>query len=1183
MENKYQPNINDEIKIDYHGELMENFFDASTLDASSGFRVVKYSGENTILFFIDDKTADYRQLKMVVQLSGQGWKEYTLSAEKLEVSAFDVQHSIERNKLRIAYAGTTEQKSNRLFVSNELDLSETGQAFFIELDQANSKFACPELSLSNPEQEIDHISLGEQGGLFSTSFGKADATYGYFKYGTQKASKYNIPENTSKILQLETGQIDGEFGVFLLYEMEGERTLLFISFPEEDLDPSSLRFNPTDTINSFYCLPNPNGNCDLFVAGDGIFRYKGDDLKFYGEYTPETIYPANGNGDRSFGKIVAANNKAETTVWCTGEKDENLYYLTNRYYDKEGKPSGTTDGKWTKPRVMHKGVDDFVAVKGDRLLNQLFLLKEAQHADGAEGGSSLIHFWQDKASTMWMEDTIEIAGMNEVKTKETFTINVNFQAKNRICTFHEAEVQVSAETNMYLYLNEELHLVGPRHPVPVKIEGDALRIIYPTKSIAAASIFVKAKWLNEPVQIDPTHKLTEKIENLFASENSLKGAKVKGKDGTERNLITNEFSDNDIKAVIDGTKAMVNAKKENTNKPQLRGVGGPIPVCSIQFDSSSTLQRGVGDWIDDIGGALGDVYHAVRNGLEELKEIVVEKVGEAWKVVIKIGGEVLEWVSEVASDIYRFCEIIWSKVKIFFKDLFEFMAFLFNWDDILRTKEVLKKYMNNVIDGLKKNIVGFKQDVNEIINNAQKNLDNYASQILKSELNKKKVNEMGQEHTGKAKDPRMLASIDNNKSHLAEAKSTKNSSEEHEDLNAKTNEIANKLNEINEAARNSKDDASFEQIVKDLEDIQNQLMQAIEGKIPIGTFIHYVFTKLASIVLEVAQAIVNLILDFFVLILESVQGLLNYEIEVPFFSTLYEKVSDSTLTFLDLTCLFIAIPTTVLYKIGTGGKVPFSNKPEEDAYLASAENMFTFPVSDKHPTANTLLRTPADTTAARMIYGYVGAAVTVLKGALYLPLKAFHHTEVFSSGFSPTPTGYKVLNYLLMGVGYLNLYWYHFKQHVLDNEKLNLNQFGRWIMIGSSFVLAIEIGAILYLVRSGLQESHPQTMYNFEYGATNIFLPVVSWISPIVKVLGLSYFDVPPTKPSFFVNTVNNALCLTDIAFLDQALIRPPEGSDLGISKAIYYSLHGSRAVLLALEGLVLGGEVTVENFIELD
>jgi len=259
-----------------------------------------------MLLFIDKQ----HKLCLIIHIdnSASGWTSYELSPDQLEVSAFDIHHDEANNTLKIAYSRIN-NGSSQLLLSDHINLSGIEPLLFAQHLKWN------QIKLNNVSRKIDHISMNQNGLLFSTGYRNQDATYSYFRYG-ENPQDYTLPENTSKVMQLEVGQFDYEFGTFLLYEMKGENTMIFQTFPDEKLGEVTLhRFKPSDQLCGFTTVDDQDGNDQLYLSGDGIFAFKMQD----GESQPtKSVISESGRGV-VFSKIEVSSNGNETAIWTIGE------------------------------------------------------------------------------------------------------------------------------------------------------------------------------------------------------------------------------------------------------------------------------------------------------------------------------------------------------------------------------------------------------------------------------------------------------------------------------------------------------------------------------------------------------------------------------------------------------------------------------------------------------------------------------------------------------------------------------------------------------------------------------------------------------------------------------------------------------------------------------------------------
>ena len=909
METNFKPNKSDNITFEYQGELMENFFAESIIDSGKGLRAIKYKDDLAMLFFIDRDS----KLRLIIQInnSASGWTSYELSSSQVQVSAFDIHHNQTNNTLKIAYSAIN-NGSSQMSLSDELNLSNFEPKLFAQ----NLKWN--QIKLNDVSRKINHISMNQSGLLFSTAYRDLDATYSYFRYG-ENPQDYTLPENTSKVIQLEIAQFDDEFGVFLLYEMKTERTMLFQSFPDKYGEVTQHRFKPSDELYGFTTFDDEDGNDRLYLSGDGIFAFKMED----GQMQPTKSTICDSGSGIVFSKIETSFNRGETAIWTIGEVNSKsgLYYLTNKFYESAER---VNTSKWTAPLQMQDDIEEFSCIKGDAFSNQLFLLGSDSNTD------TLIHFWQDEQTTSWQEHPVVLQDLEEVEKKETFTVNVQFKSDAAMLSFCGEKVSICAEANLLVYINEKKVAIGPDKSYEATMQDNYINIIYPTKSIAASLLYFEADFLPSKVTIDPAHKLKGEIEVKFSDKEELKKAKLPNGDP----LIDSSISDSDLEQAINAT----NLAYEQIDQLNNNDLSNSADLSAAQFAVATPVmsQSLDGSIFTDIGNALGDIWHSVKKGFVRVTELVVEKVKDGVKFVIKIGTEVFEWISKAVSDVFHFLECIWEKVKVFFKDMFEYLGFLFSWDDIIRTKRVMKQYLSNIVLGFADELGEIRQKTYQYFDEVKGKIEDIKREIDFKQLNEQNLNELTASNTQDDKiDPRAnwigvkTPYITNSEAQEELASIVP------DDLNDKLLLASNRLIELFKSLG--------EQFTKAFSDLWSKFVAVIDGKMKIGDFLEYFVLTLLEMGVAVAQEIIDLIFEILGVAIKSVEKILNASINIPFFSSLYKLVSKDDLSVNDLICLLIAIPMTVLYKIGEG-EAPFEDEGEQKKFIDSGKSIFKLAV-----------------------------------------------------------------------------------------------------------------------------------------------------------------------------------------------------------------------------------------------
>lgn len=877
------------INVNYHCELMQNYVSESVIDFGKGLQTVKTTEDEAFLFFIDKKAV--LQVLVHSKLSGSGWKRHRISSEGYEVTSFGIyenQDEINRT-FRLSYA----QKKNGV---SELLVSENLFVKNIDCEKWECDYQWKYKDIERKEREIDHISMDEQGVLYSTNFTKTDANFYYFQYDSEP-QVYSLPENGNQVIQINLGKANGHFGVFLLYYVQNNKTLLFRAIkPDKYGETAQYRFNTDYDIQCFDLLPDAKGNSILYTAGKGVYRF----LNTVDE--KEEIVSA--SNELNFSKINASQFKKEVALWLIGKatNKSGLFYVNNRTYDSSSEES-KVGSNWTRPLQMHDNIEEFVSVKGRNLLNQLYLFGQTQ--DKKQEG--LIHFWQDRVSTQWHEQFLNIDNMENSIEIESYTIELAFSSE-KMSDLFDKEISISSDENIVIYVNNRRLFLIDETPVVYNIgENSMLNLVYPVKSLQAGKIILSGNFLDHSIEIDPASGVMKELSEKLSSVDALKNAKTK----KDKPLVATKLSDGELSKVVNAISQMGDASERLSTTPQL--------LALKASPQAEMLENSVWDWTQN---AVGDLFHAVEKGFETITKYTINLIEEGYKIVIEIAGQVLNFIVDTAKKVVAFVEKIFNSIKAFFKDLFEFLAFLFNWDDILATKEALKGYTLNLFDSFETNVGNFQDYVVSLIQELQDD--------VRAKLQLDDIEDVRKTHKADGTDSRTNW-VGSKKEYISKGKS--------QGINSLPAEIKdsflNAFDEIIPYLIKYKD-----LLINSLSSVADKFSAFFMGDLSLIDFLKYFALSLANVGLELAKDLVTLLFNALKAAIRVVKETLIFSIEIPFFSALYTKISGGAkLSLLDVVCLLVAVPTTVAYKIGVG-EAPFK-KLNSQEFIDSGKSAFS--------------------------------------------------------------------------------------------------------------------------------------------------------------------------------------------------------------------------------------------------
>ncbi len=883
----------DNVTVDYYSELMNNYFPESSIKAGEDIRSLMVGEEKPMLFYL---TKD-KQLKAILRSEGSasGWIE--LSFSKKEVVSFEIEYNVDEESFQIAKV-----EDNKVWISDDIPLDTT------QFETLDKSISWNSLEADTAKEKINKVSIGIEHVLFATTTENDDALYYVALLDDMEPARYTLAEHGQKIVQFELGQFLYNNGVFLLYDMEGARSMIFQSFPDEEYDKTTKsRFEAGEFINCFTLLKAENGNDIIYAAGNQIHEFNTIDGEQ--DFTVTTL-PAKLDKIK---KIRAARHENEKSVWALDSNG--LHYQTNHFFD-QSKQEFIND-KWTLPILMAKDADQFTCLKGRGIRNHLFSIN-------TKHGSELTLLWQDAVTTLWNSQKVTVKAADSLKEIESYSAHVRFKTKTVSKTFSGTNVKISADSNLFIYVNSQSYHIGPDHEATIQLGVVAeFTIIVPLSDIASSRIFLKADFLKKEETISLTGKAFERLQERIEKGNGLEN--LTKPDGSK--LVPAGTNPDTIKNATNGIQQMFSIAKDMEQEANSKPIETSFSITNVGMKAASPGATGLQSSLPNHGITLGDFLHSIWNTATKAIDFVVKKIKEGVQFIIKIGEEIFEWVIKTFREIGSFIQKIFDAIKVFFEDLFEFLAFLFDWKSILDTKDAFKEFANNAIVSLKGEIKNIKKFIDATLD---KEIAKFSPELVDIPDELSEIDPSAPSEDRDA-DPRSNW-LNSKKEIISGGQQNSLASQIPKDFTTVIESFFQELKVIMEKAG-----AGFK---LQFDIIFEGFKKVISGHMTFVDFLKLLLQKLAGLSLFLVKQLMDVILISLEKLIDVALVGLNKVWTIPLISDLYKEITDgSELTFIDVVCLFLAIPTTVLYKLGEG-EAPFKNHKNKDAFVASGKTIF---------------------------------------------------------------------------------------------------------------------------------------------------------------------------------------------------------------------------------------------------
>ncbi len=338
----------------------------------------------------------------------------------------------------------------------------------------------------------------------------------------------------------------------------------------------------------------------------------------------------------------------------------------------------------------------------------------------------------------------------------------------------------------------------------------------------------------------------------------------------------------------------------------------------LLMKQGSTNVQGIFSWITKIGDFFRGVVDKVIDVVKMVVTTVVEGIKVAFDFIVDGVKYVFEQIVTFVEEAFDVVEIIFDKVKVAFKELFQWLGFIFNWDDILRSKEVISYLMQQQLAFIQGSVEGTKEIVMKGIDGIQSKVSTIFDWAIKNIAGKESLLGYIKENT--LDDPEMEEAYSNNflmeqfeKNSPAIESIVYEALEQDSVLDEFIKELEKLIDFTESQEAFTEAIAYFKQIGKAPDELFNNLLA--------GLF--KIIEGIVQATLSATQAVLGALFDVVEYIVGAITKLLTTEIKIPFISPFYKMISgNSALTLLDLASLIIAVPATIFFKIAKN-KAPF--------------------------------------------------------------------------------------------------------------------------------------------------------------------------------------------------------------------------------------------------------------------
>jgi hypothetical protein len=650
---------------------------------------------------------------------------------------------------------------------------------------------------------------------------------------------------------------------------------------------------------------------DLYAVSDTtLYRLSADAQK-----TPDAFAVAVVTDDIIAGtdKLTAMTLDNVVTIWGRNGSDQ-VYYLSCPT------PHLALPGAWSAPLPILFGVEHMSAfLNSDDGGNTIF----------ASGGGRLQRTMQatDSTDKVWRVSQIQVEGppLLASQTFNSYTTTIKVADTNGQ-PVGQAPVSLSTETRTPVYINGVYYVLSHTPATVTADDAGIVTVVEATDDLTGAILTVSCAGSRNKVVINP---MEQGFNNLAALNNptKMKEAQIPAQVTAGGTLVPDQKASL-VATGVDVDPVIDNMKNLNTCYVSLPDVSSPPPehlrsrVVPRSMSLACRFEPGslAGANGDPIMVAPGDIFHWLRSKVKAVVTVAMDKTSGDWHFIAIIAGKAYHAALKSAAAAVGAVRWLFDAIGTGIMDLIHYISFLFSWDDIRRTKDVIHNLALLWIKDQVSEISGLKGIIKAQIGGIEDTINKWAGITDWSPLGSKASTPVSSNSSNPATDQ-------TSGSNLLSCHMRDNA------IKTVPGSLTDKDPEpslMTALWNNMSDELSV------LDSVLDQLMDLAKnvGTLSLGEILKKLAAILADAALSTLEVLVDSVIDVIVSVADNLINILNTKLHVPVISDILNAIGVPEISFLDLVCWLAAVPSTVIYKLATSHP-PFPDSPWTQAVIAA--------------------------------------------------------------------------------------------------------------------------------------------------------------------------------------------------------------------------------------------------------
>lgn len=383
---------------------------------------------------------------------------------------------------------------------------------------------------------------------------------------------------------------------------------------------------------------------------------------------------------------------------------------------------------------LRQDVQDIAPVHGDKHLTTGLL---AIYGDGH--ASTLT---RDASTGTWAEAPLLVADGGEAILASCYAVILRLLDQGgRPVVNRTTSISASALTSAIV--NGSAGFIGPQLAFEAKTDAlGAIHLYDRVRSLTPPLYRFALAGVGQELDVNPANGIHARLATISAQE--LRDATVTAPGRGTAPLLPEAYRTGDRKGGVDGMVLAMNrgaglardatagiaagvrlmarnaaivAQLPTAQPPGivLAITAGPNGVRPANAQAAAALIASSGNEVEQFFGHLGqsiaDFFEGIGDRLKEAWTFIVHKAEEAWQFICAVGDKVKRFVLNTLDQLGSFFTWLWQQIETGLEKLWDFLKFLFDWDDVLALRDVMVSVTDEALKYVTTNIASLKLQV----------------------------------------------------------------------------------------------------------------------------------------------------------------------------------------------------------------------------------------------------------------------------------------------------------------------------------------------------------------------------------------------------------------------------------------------------------------------------------------